>query len=200
MAIWLAAALLGVPDGEPPDLLQDGQEIDFFLRFRTGVWGSRDFDFETVRADGVPRRAKGEWITSTGFDAGAVFPDQWALILTYEFEASHEYFGHVAGASLGYRGVAQGKVDPGVPEETLLYAGVLWGTLEVHDDSFGDFDESVGFRAGLSLTWRLHPTLVVTALGEYRLMEFDYREPILEGDDKTGGSGIMVGVGLDVRF
>lgn len=175
-------------------------EIEPFVRLRSGIWGSRDFDFEATLPNLEPRRAKGDWVVSSGLDAGAIFPDNWALLLTYEFESSHEYFGHLGGAALGYRGRAEPDVSPGVPRETLVYAGVLWGTLEVHDSEFGDFDESYGFRAGLSLQWELHSTLMVSAAFEYRLMEWDYEEPVQSGDDQVGGSGIWLGVGLEYRF
>jgi hypothetical protein len=37
-------------------------------------------------------------------------------------------------------------------------------------------------------------------VAEYRRIEFDYEEPVVEGDREAGGSSGWVGLGLDVRF
>jgi hypothetical protein len=87
-----------------------------------------------------------------------------------------------------------------VPDEVMVYAGAFWAQFEIEEPGFGDFDDAIGFRAGLTISYFLSPSFSVSAIGEYRLVEFDYEEDVIEGDKQAGGSGAWVGASLDLRF
>jgi hypothetical protein len=198
----LLAALLAGPGDLPAEMRWEdaSSRLGGFLRIRGGVWAASGFEFEATRADSVHVESDGEAMGSGGVDLGFVIADHFVLLASADYSATDDTNAQTAGAAIGYRDVAEPGSSPGVPDEVMVYAGAFWGAYEVEKKGFGDFDDAVGFRAGISVTYRLSPAFSVSAVGEYRLIEFDYEEEVVEGDTFAGGSSAWVGLGLDLRF
>jgi hypothetical protein len=199
MSVFLAVVLVAAPPKGPGE--EDPPVLDeAFVRLRAGVWASRGFDFEAIRPGGLRVRSGDEVLASGGLDAGFSFLGSYVLFGTVEASGTDDVRAELAGLSLGYREFARPFDPPGVPDEVLVYAGGIWGRFDVDARGFGDFDDGFGFRAGLALTWRPVRSLALSLVAEYRLLEFDYEEPVVQGDREAGGSSGWVGLGLDLRF
>jgi hypothetical protein len=199
----LLAALLLLGPGDLPVSLRDGAEFDNetgFLVLRGGAWISSGFKFEAVRTDSVRVESKEEALPSAGIDLGLALPEGLFVMLTAEGSlASHTKAG-IAGLALGYRERRSPDASDIVPHEASAFAGAFYGRFEVDAEGFGDFDDAVGFRGGLSASWSLGRSFLLSVSGEYRFVEFDYEPEVQSGDTFAGGSGVWVGAALDVRF
>ena len=194
MIALLAAALLGASD-PPPD-----PEPGSFLRLRMGAWAGRGFEFEADRAGGVRVTSDGSTMASAGIDVGTELYRGVILFGTVEESAARNQRARAAGAYLGYRERPAESIGRGVPDEVTLYAGGLWGSFEVDESGFGDFDDAFGFGGGIELAWRLGRSSAISLLAEYRFLEFDYEPDVTGGDTKAGGSTGWLGIGIDLRF
>jgi len=201
MSMLLAALLLG-PGDLPTEMRWDesGLGLEGFLRLRGGVWASGGFEFEATRADSVHVKSDGEGLASGGLDLGFVIADHLVLFASADYSATDDVNAQAVGGAIGYRERAAPDASPGVPDEVMVYGGAFWGSFEVEEPGFGDFDDAVGVRAGITITYQLSPWISVTAIGEYRLIEFEYEEEVVEGDKFAGGSSAWIGLGLDLRF
>jgi hypothetical protein len=202
-ALLLSAASAAGPDETLPAELrweEGAAELEGFVRIRGGAWASRGFDFEAIRADSKLVRSNGDALWSGGVDAGLVFGDHLVVFASYELSLTDDVTADFASACVGWREKGEPDAAPGVPDEVTLYAGAGWGRFEVDASGFGDFEPAAGLRAGLAITWKATRGLWVSVVGEYRLIEFDYEEDILEGDDQAGGSTLWIGLGLDFRY
>ena len=179
---------------------ESGLGLEGFVRLRGGVWASGGFEFEATRADSVRVKSDGQGLASGGVDLGFVFADHIVVFASADYSATDDVNAQAAGGAIGYRERSAPDASPGVPDEITVYAGAMWGRFEVEAPGFGDFDDAIGLRAGIAVTYELSPWVTVSAIGEYRLMEFRYQEEVLEGDDQAGGSGAWIGLGLDLRF
>ncbi len=206
MGIWLAAvlaaAVLPPEDDALPRSLQidDVEYVEGLASARLGVWTGRSFRFEAVRPDGTKAASKQQALFSASIMAGAQFYEHLAVQGTFEADLASKITATVGGVYLGWRENPKPRYGKGVPDEVMLYAGVLLGRLEVDQTDFGDFKRGVGFGAGVEFGWELSPHLVIELFAEYRYLKFDYKPTILSGDDHIGGSTGWFGVGLDYRF
>lgn len=183
------------PAGAPP-----GDSI--LLRARGGVWSSRQFDFEAFTTSGQQLRSGAETLISAGVDAGFAVADRVVVFGMFEGLWSNGIHSEVAGLCVGYRDWSEPGASAGVPQEAMIYAGALFGRFDITTSGFGDFESAAGARAGMSFTWELARALGLTLAVEYRYLKFDYKDEgdLLSGDKTIGGSGIWVGLGLDLRF
>ena len=198
MIAFLACVLAG--PGELPVRLAADDGSETFLRFRGGVWACRGFAFEAIRTDSTQVKTDEEVLPSAGVDLGFLFADKFLLLLSGDFSATNHVRVPSAGAAIGYLDRRRPDAARGVPDEVAIYAGGFWSSFEVDAADFGDFEDAIGFRAGLTLSWKPSPGLSIGAAGEYRLAEFDYDEDVLQGDRHAGGSGVWAGVYLDLQF
>lgn len=208
MAIWLAAALAAAvastqEGGRLPYSLQqedDWSSVDGILAARLGVWTGRDFKFEAVRTDSTQATSQQQALFSASVLGGVQFYDHFVILGTFEADLASKITSQFGGAYLGWREHPRQKYGKGVPDEAMVYAGVLVGRFEVHETDFGSFDRGIGFGGGLSLGWTLSPSLSVQVYGEYRFLRFDYQRDVLSGDDSIGGNTGWFGAGIDLRF
>jgi hypothetical protein len=207
MAIWLALALAAAglpPDDErlPVSLQLDDElsPVRATVTARLGAWTGSSFEFEAIRTDSTKANSKQKTFFSASILGGAVFYDHVVLLATYEASLASKLTITAAGAYLGLRDHPKPRYGKGVPDEVMLYAGVLLGRVHVDATDFGSFDRGVGFAGGVELGWSISETLVVGIYGEYRNIKFDYQRDIISGDDQLGGSSVWVGLGLDYRF
>jgi hypothetical protein len=198
----LLAFLAAAPGDLPTEMRWEdrGGSVEAFVWLRAGAWVSSGFEFEATRTDSVRVSSDGQGLASGGVDLGLTFADHFLVFVTAEYSATDDTNAQAAGAAIGYRDRSAPDASAGVPDEITIYAGALWGQFEVEESGFGDFDDAIGFRAGIAITYLLAPSLAVSAVGEYRLMEFEYQEDVLEGDTHAGGSGGWGGLALDLRF
>lgn len=197
--IAILACLLSGP-GDLPVRLGDDDGTETFLRVRAGAWASRGFAFEAVRADSTRVRVKDEVLPSAGLDLGFVFAEKFMLLLSADYAATEHVSAPTAGAAIGYIERRRPDAARGVPDEVAVYAGGFFSRYEVDASDFGDFEAGFGFRAGLALTWKPSSGLSIGAVSEYRLVEFDYEEDVMDGDTHAGGSSVWAGAALDIRF
>lgn len=201
--LLLALCLLVPPPGESSVRLQyeeSGSGIDPFVRVRTGAWVGNGFDFEAIRTDLRQVRSDGNGLFSVALDAGVELVDRVVVFATAEGNFTNDTRAEIVGAYLGYRDRAGPDAAPEIPDEITLYAGGIWGRYEVEESLFGDFEPAFGFGGGIQVTWYATEALAFSLLGEYRLIEFDYEEPVLVGDTFAGGSTGWVGLALGLRF
>jgi hypothetical protein len=191
-AALLLLASLSAPQEE------EGETYSFF-QARGGLWVSGGFDFEAVRLDGR-HKVEGRGLYSGGADAGVVLVDHYMLFATYEASAAGDVFSDLVGLSAGYRLKVKDYFYNQPPMEASVFGGVIWGRFEVDETGFGDFEDSIGGRAGLALSWTLAESLRMTAVLEYRRITFEYEPDIISGDDRAGGSSVWAGLGLELRL
>jgi hypothetical protein len=208
MAIWIALALAAA--ALPPD---DDVRLPVSLQFederppvratataRVGAWTGSSFEFQAVRSDSTQATSKQQTFFSASVLGGAVFYDHVVLLATYEASLASKLTIMAGGVYVGVRDHPKPRYGKGVPDEVMLYAGVLLGRVDVDEPEFGNFDRGVGFAGGVELGWSIAEGMVVGLYGEYRNLKFDYQRDILSGDDTLGGSSVWVGLGLDYRF
>jgi hypothetical protein len=195
----ILACLLLAPVQEPWGAVDDGG-TEAYLRFRAGVWASRGFSFEAIRPNATQVKIDEEVLPAAGLDLGLVVADKFLVFLSGDYAGTDDIALPALGAGIGYREVRKADSARGVPDEVSVYAGGFYGRFEVDAEDFGDFDDAVGFRAGLALTWIPSRGSSIGVVAEYRLVEFDYEEEVLEGDRHAGGSSGWIGAAFDLRF
>jgi hypothetical protein len=188
----LLAGLQGLPD--------EGPGTESFLRLRAGAWAGNGFAFEAIRSDSIRVSIDEEVLPAAGVDAGLVFAEKFLLMASADYAATDHISVPALGAALGYLERRRPDAARGVPDEVAIYAGGFWSRFEVDASGFGDFDDGIGFRVGLALTWRPSTALSIGAVGEYRLVEYDYEEDVIDGDRNAGGSTGWLGASVDLRF
>ena len=207
MAIWMAVMLAaaGLPpdeDGLPRTLQSDepAKPVEGVVGVRAGVWGGRGFHFEAVRTDSSQASSKQEALFSASIFGGAQLYNHVAVLVSYEADIASKIHAEVGGAYLGWREHPKEHYGKGVPDEVLIFAGVVTGRIQVDTPDFGTFKRGVGYSVGLMLGWSISPRLNLQLDGEYRYLKFSYQRDVLSGDTSIGGNTAWVGVGLDFRF
>ena len=206
MGIWaaavLAAALAQESDALPRTMKieDEASPADGLLTARLGVWTGRSFKFEAIRPDGTQASTREQAFFSASLMGGVQFYEHLVLMGSFESSFASQITIQTGGAYLGYRDHPKTRYGNGVPDEVMLYAGVVTGRITVHEDDFGSFERGVGLGAGLEFGWSLSPRVIVALWAEYRSIKFDYKPEVLSGDDRIGGSSGWFGVGLDWRF
>jgi hypothetical protein len=201
MTLLLAWLLVGPGDLPVEIKWNDGMAgTEGFLRIRAGAWACRGFAFEAIRPDSTQVKIDDEVLPAAGIDLGITIAEKFLIFVSGDYAATDHITLPAVGANVGYRELRRPDSAKGVPDEVCVYAGAFWSSFEVDTSDFGDFDEAVGFRAGIALTWRPSRRTALSAIGEYRLVEFDYEPDVLEGDRKVGGSSAWVGAAFDLRF
>lgn len=201
MTLVLALALAAGPEDLPVQMVDiETRDGGAFLRARGGIWAGGGFAFEAVRQDFMKVKLEDDVLPSAGIDAGVFVADRFMIFGSADAAWAKDVEVRALGAAVGFREKRSAGAPAGVPDETTVYVGGLWSTFEVDAPGFGDFEDAYGFRAGLLLTWMPRPGLGLSAMAEYRLVEYDYEEDVFDGDREAGGSTVWVGAALDLRF
>jgi hypothetical protein len=128
------------------------------------------------------------------------FYDHLRVMASVEGDVASKITAEVGGLYLGWHQRPKERYGKGVPDEATVYGGVLFGSINVHEPDFGEFDRGIGFGGGISFGWMLSPKWTFDIIGEYRYLKFDYKRDVISGDKSIGGNGAWLGVGLDLRF
>jgi hypothetical protein len=208
MAIWLAVALAAAVfppddgDGLPRSLQTDPdwRAVEGVVAARMGVWTGHGFEFSAVRTDNTEAKSQQATFFTASLLAGVQFHEHVVILGSFEGDVASKVTVQVGGVYVGWREHPKQRYGKGVPDEVMIYAGAILGSLEVHKDDFGDFDSGVGFAGGVAMGWMISSQLSFQLYGEYRLIEFDYKREIVSGDDSIGGSTVLLAVGIDLRF
>ena len=207
MAIWLAAMLAAAafpPEDDPlPRSLQADETVktgEGFVGARAGVWTGRGFDFKAVRTDSTEASTDQQAFFSASVVAGVQFYEHVAVLVSAEADLASKVRAVVGGVAIGWRERPKERYGKGVPDEVLIYGGVVTGRISVDESGFGSFDRGVGYNVGASFGWLLSPRLALQFLGEYRYLKFDYRRDVLSGDTSIGGNSVWIALGVDLRF
>lgn len=203
MAVLLAAAGLPPEDEFLPRSLQDDEDpktVTAFFTPRVGGWAGRHFAFQATRTDNLQVSSQQQAFVSTSALAGIELYEHFVVMGMYEASFASKITVQVGGAYIGWREHPKERYGKGVPDEAMIYAGVLVGHLDVHVFDFGEFDRAIGFAGGLELGWSISSNLAFELYAEYRLVRFEYLRPVSTGNTSMGGSTIAFGIGLDLRF
>lgn len=208
MAIWMAVALAAAVfppedgDGLPRSLQVDPDwaAVEGVLSARMGVWTGHGFTFQAIRTDSTQATSKQETFFSASVLGGVQFYEHVVLLGSYEGDVASKITVQVGGAYLGWREHPKKRYGKGVPDEVMIYAGVVVGHLKVDKTDFGSFERGVGFAGGAAFGWTISSNLAFQLYGEYRLIEFDYNRDVVSGDTKMGGSTVVIAAGIDLRF
>jgi hypothetical protein len=206
MGIWMAVVLSAAGFcQQTPDYLRPVEEthapvVEGVAIGRLGVWAGRDFNFEAVRTDGKMASSKQEVFFSASVMGGIELYDHFMVLGMVEGDLASKLSSELAGLYLGWHQRPKERYGKGVPDEATIYAGVIGGSLTVHETDFGDFDRGVGFGGGLSFGWILTPHMSIDLIGEYRYLRFNYQKDIVSGDSSIGGNSGWFGLGVDFRF
>ena len=203
MALMLAAAATAPGDDPLPRSMQVDDEwnsVSGIVSARLGVWAGRSFSFQAVRTDSTQATSKQQAFFSASLLGGVEFFDHVVVLGTYEADMASKISVQAGGAYVGWREHPKQRYGKGVPDEVMIYAGVLVGRLDVQKDDFGSFGRGVGFGGGIEFGWSVSAHANVQFFAEYRNLKFDYKRDVLSGDDSIGGASGWFGVGLDYRF
>lgn len=207
MVIWMAAALAAAAfspqSGELPRTLQAEdlpRTVEGIAVARLGVWTGHDFKFESIRTDSTVAKTTQQAFASASVLGGVQFHDHFVVLGGYEADLASKITAQVAGAYVGWRERPKARYGKGVPDEAMVYAGAVFGRIEVDQEDFGSFKSAIGFGGGLALGWEISRTATIQLFGEYRFLRFDYERDVQSGDDSIGGNTVWVGVGIDFRF
>lgn len=205
MAVLLSAAGLfqETPGSEyrrPSDPPPKARAVEGVALLRVGAWVGRDFEFQANRTDGLQSTSEQTTMFSTSLMAGIEVHDHFMVLAMIEADVASKLTAEVAGLYVGWHQRPKERYGKGVPDEATVYAGVIGGSIKVHEDNFGDFEDDIGFAGGLSFGWTLSPSWSVELHGEFRFLEFDYKKDVASGDTTIGGNSGWFGVGLNFRF
>jgi hypothetical protein len=203
MAVVLAAAVFPPEDDRLPRSLQaedDWAAVDGVAAARLGVWTGRGFDFKATRTDSTQAISKQQALFSASLLGGVQFYEHVVVLGTFEEDVASKITAQVGGAYFGWREHPKQHYGKGVPDEVMIYGGILVGRLTVHESNFGAFDRGLGFGGGIALGWTLSTHVTLQLFGEYRYLKFDYQRDVLSGDKSIGGSTGWFGLGFDYRF
>jgi hypothetical protein len=201
MSFWCTLVMLAGPE-LPTEMRLTGKDPaeDFFVRLNAGVWGSHAMNFSAIRPDGTQAISQQQALASASVDLGVVSAGHWVFFGTIEGDYASGIRAEVVGASLGYRDYADPSAGPWIPHDATIYAGPVAGHLNITTPGFGNFQNSIGGRAGVDFTWRLGGGMGLGITAEYRYLQFKYEETIVSGDTRWGGGEYWVGAGLSFRF
>jgi hypothetical protein len=167
---------------------------------RLGAWAGRDFSFEATRTDGKVATSKQEAFFSASVQGGVELYNHFVVLGMVEGDLASKLSAEIAGAYVGWHQRPKERYGKGVPDEATIYAGVIGGSIKVHETDFGDFDRGVGFGGGITLGWRVSTAMSVDLIGEYRYLKFNYQKDVTSGDTSIGGNSGWFGVGVNFRF
>jgi len=179
---------------------EEAKTLDGIAEVRIGAWTGRDFSFQAVRTDGLQSTSKQQTLFSASAMIGMEFYDHLRVMASVEGDVASKITAEVGGLYLGWHQRPKERYGKGVPDEATVYGGVLFGSINVHEPDFGEFDRGIGFGGGISFGWMLSPKWTFDIIGEYRYLKFDYKRDIISGDKSIGGHGAWIGFGLDLRF
>lgn len=203
MAAMLAVACFAQDErGEKYSYILDENTrmLDGIGVVRVGAWTGRDFKFEAIRTDGKQATSNQQTFFSAGAMVGMEFYDHFRVMISGEADIASKITAEVGGAYIGWHQRPKERYGKGVPDEATVYAGAVFGKIDVHEPEFGEFDRGVGFAGGIDFGWQLSPKWSVDLIGEYRYLKFDYKLDVSEGDKSIGGNSFWIGMGLTLRF
>ncbi len=178
----------------------DSKALDGIAVARLGVWTGRDFSFDAIRTDGKQATSKQQAFFSASAMLGMEFYDHFRILLAAEGDVASKITAEVGGAYVGWHERPRERYGKGVPDEATVYAGVVFGGIEVHEPDFGNFKRGIGFGGGIDFGWMLSPKWSIDFIGEYRYLKFDYQEAVIEGDNSIGGHSAWIGAAFTLRF
>jgi len=184
----------------PSDPEPKARAVEGVAVVRVGAWIGNDFQFEANRTDGLQSSSKQNVLFSTSLMAGVELYDHFMILGMVEADFASKLTAEVGGAYIGWHQRPKERYGKGVPDEATVYAGVIGGSIKVHEDNFGDFDNDIGFAGGISFGWELGRNWSFELSGEYRYLQFDYKKEVVSGDTSIGGNSGWFGVGLNFRF
>jgi len=184
------------PPQEAPLPPIEPDQSPLFASVRTGAWWLGEFDAVTTNGT---RRVTREVMGGAGLDVGVVY-EPVRLFLSGDYAALKD-----ANVILG--GVHVGADLPLLDEEEYSPSldlrgsvGLVFGQYEVEMEGFGDFEAAVGFVSRVALGAQFPKGLEISVWGELRVIEFEYEDDVVSGDESIGGSTLAAGVALGIRF
>jgi hypothetical protein len=157
-----------------------------------------DFDFDTLGTDFVRRQVSGIGTAALGVEGLVeVLPD-WRVGLAAEVDMWSDLRILAVGPVVTWRfsGSHRSAVSGQTDTEHFLKLGVYYEKLEISKTGFGDFDPTVGVRLGYELRLGLSDRWNILLGASLQYSQWNYSETTLGGDDKIGGFGGLISVGI----
>lgn len=157
-----------------------------------------DLDFQATGTDFVRREVKGIGTALVGVEGQVEILPDWRLGLVAEvgiwsdiriLSIGPEVAWQFAGS---HRNAVTGLSD----NEHFLKLALFYEKLTVSKNNFGDFDSSFGVRLGYEMRLTLNDSWAVTLGAFLQYSQWNYSPAILSGDDKIGGFGGLISVGI----
>jgi len=157
-----------------------------------------DLDFEATGMDLVNREVTGIGTGLLGVEAlFEVVPD-WRIGLAAEVGI----WGDLQILSVGpvltwnFAGSHRNRVTGVTEDEHYFKLALFYEKLEVTKTDFGDFDASFGVRVGYEMRLVLSEGWEVILGVALQYAQWDYSESVFSGDDKIGGLGGLISIGI----
>ncbi len=187
---------LFLPRALADDLVQPHySESGIFTGVRAGVWYTGEFDSLTTSGR---RQVTNEALATGGVDLGYRIGNL-SFYGTADFAGSKDLHILLAGVHVGTT-----KLLPeySIPSPTWIHAAIggIAGDYDVYDNDFGKFDTAFGFQARLLLGWDIARSSQFTLWVDYREIQFDYNEAVIEGDKHAVGTSAAFGLSLIFLF
>jgi hypothetical protein len=179
--------------GEAEDIVR------LWARGRGGAWISGGWEFEGVQLDGT-RKIDGRALYTAGLDIGAEVHERVVVFAGVEYAWAGDVTLEAFSFGLGWTVEVPEFVRTVPPFRFTALAGPIYGTFEVDQDRFADFEDAWGVRAGVQASFRVWGGFEVGLYAEGRFIRFKYEESVLDGDRYAGGGGFAGGATLDLRF
>jgi hypothetical protein len=157
-----------------------------------------DFDFDALGTDFVRRQVSGIGTAALGVEGLVdVLPD-WSVGLAAEVDVWSDLRIIAVGPVVSWRfSGSRGSAVSGQSDiEHFIKLGLYYEKLEITKSNFGSFDATVGVRLGYELRLGLSDRWSILLGASLQYSQWNYSEATLSGDDKIGGFGGLISVGI----
>ncbi len=157
-----------------------------------------DMDFKAVGTDFVNRQVSGTGTAVLGLEALLDLAPDWRLGLAAELGLWGDLRIVAVGPAATWCFSNPHRNAPPVLGDTEHYLklGLFYEKLSIAKSDFGSFDATLGARLGYELRVSLGDRWSLTLGAAFQYSQWDYSPSILSGDDKIGGFGGLISVGV----
>jgi len=151
-----------------------------------------DFHFDALGTDFVRRKVSGIGTAALGVEGLVDVHPDWRVGLAAEADVWSDLRILAVGPVVTWRFSGSGQSGT----EHFFKLGLFYETLEITKSGFGNFDPTFGVRLGYELRLGLSDRWSLLLGASLQYSQWNYSESILSGDDKIGGFGGLISIGI----
>jgi len=157
-----------------------------------------DFDFDALGTDFVRRKVSGIGTAALGVEGLVDVHPNWRVGLAAEADVWSDLRIIAVGPVVSWRfSGGERNAEAGQSgTEHFLKLGLSYEKLEITKSGFGNFDPTLGVRLGYELRVGLSDRWSLLLGASLQYSQWNYSENTLGGDDKIGGFGGLISVGI----